>query len=100
MNLTNKLLSFAGLESEVIQSGTMQLKGRMVKRDSGYLRYALMNVAMTVIRYNPIFYDYYHKKRTEGKSHRVALSHICKKLLRVIFIFETKNLLFDPSLLK
>ena len=43
-----------------------------------------MNVSLTVIRYNNTFYDYYYKKISEGKCHRVALSHICKKLIRVI----------------
>ncbi len=96
----SKMLSFAGLEPGIIESGTMSSKGKMVKRGSGYLRYSLMNVALTVIRFNNIFYDYYHKKISEGKCHRVVLSHVCKKLIRVIFILETKNIQFDPSLLK
>ena len=81
-----KMLSFAGLEPGIIESGTMSSKGKMVKRGSGYLRYSLMNVSLTVIRYNNIFYDYYYKKISEGKCHRVALSHVCKKLIRVIYI--------------
>lgn len=96
----SKMLSFAGLEPGIIKSGTMFSKGKMVKRGSGYLRYSLMNIALTVIRFNTTFYDYYYKKISEGKCHRVALSHVCKKLIRVIFILETKNIQFDPSLLK
>ncbi len=96
----SKMLSFAGLEPGIIESGTMSSKGKMVKRGSGYLRYSLMNVALTVIRFNNTFYDYYYKKVSEGKCHRVALSHVCKKIIRVIYILETKNIQFDPSLLK
>jgi len=96
----NKMLSFAGLEPGIIQSGTLSSKGKMVKRGSGYLRHSLMNVALIVIANNHTFYEYYYKKRSEGKCHRVALSHVCKKLIRVIYILETKNILFDPSLLK
>ena len=96
----DKLLSFAGLEPGIYQSGTILANGKMVKRGSGYLRYSLMNIANVVIRYNPIFYDFYLKKRSEGKTHRVALSHVCKKLLRVIYKLETQNIQFDPSLLK
>jgi transposase len=96
----SKMLSFAGLEPGISESGTMSSKGKMVKRGSGYLRYSLMNVAFTVIRFNNTFYDYYYKKISEGKCHRVALSHVCKKLIRVIYILETKNIQFDPSLLK
>lgn len=96
----SKMLSFAGLEPGIIESGTMSSKGKMVKRGSGYLRYALMNVAMVVIANNHVFYDFYFKKRSEGKCHRVALSHVCKKLIRVIYILETKNISFDSSLLR
>lgn len=96
----DKLLSFAGLEPGISQSGTMLAYGKMVKCGSGYLRYSLMNIANVVIRYNPTFYDFYLKKRSEGKCHRVALSHVCKKLLRVIYKLETQNIQFDPSLLK
>ena len=96
----DKLLSFAGLEPSIYQSGTILSNGKMVKRGSGYLRYSLMNIANVVIRYNPTFYDFYLKKRAEGKCHRVALSHVCKKLLRVIYKLETQNIQFNPSLLK
>ena len=95
-----QLLSFAGLEPGIYQSGTMLSYGKMVKRGSGYLRGALMNISNVVIKYNPTLYDYYLKKRSEGKCHRVALSHVCKKLLRVIYKLETQNIQFDPSLLK
>ena len=96
----DKMLSFAGLEPGINQSGTMSANGKMVKRGSGYLRYSLMNIANVVIRYNPTLYDFYLKKRSEGKCHRVALSHVCKKLLRVIYKLETQNIQFDSSLLK
>lgn len=96
----DKLLSFAGLEPGINQSGTISANGKMVKRGSGYLRYSLMNIANVVIKYNPTFYDFYLKKRSEGKCHRVALSHVCKKLLRVIYKLETQNIQFNSSLLK
>lgn len=84
----NKMLAFAGLEPSVIQSGTLQSNGKMVKHGSGHLRYTIMNSTMIILRYSPTFYDYYLKKRSEGKHHRVALSHVCKKLIRVIYSLE------------
>lgn len=96
----NKMLAFAGLEPSVIQSGTISNNGKMVKHGSGHLRYILMNVSLIILRYSPTFYDYYLKKRSEGKCHRVALSHVCKKLIRVIYCLEKYNVDFDPSLLK
>ena len=96
----NKMLAFAGLEPSVIQSGTLENNGKMVKHGSGHLRYSIMNSAMIILRYSPTFYDYYLKKRSEGKCHRVALSHVCKKLIRVIYCLEKNNIDFNPSLLK
>ncbi len=95
-----KMLAFAGLEPSIIQSGTLQSNGKMVKHGSGHLRYVLMNASLTLLKYNPTFYDFYLKKRSEGKSHRVALSHVCKKLVRLIYTLETKHVDFNPSLLK
>jgi transposase len=97
---SDQMLSFAGLEPSVSQSGTQSFNGHMVKRGSPHLRYTLMNVATTVYRYNPTFSNYYYKKRNEGKYHRVALSHVVKKLLRVIYCLETKKQDFNPKLLK
>ena len=95
-----KMLAFAGLEPSVNQSGTLESNGKMVKHGSGHLRYVLMNTSLTLLKFNPIFYDFYLKKRSEGKPHRVALSHVCKKLVRLIYTLETKHVDFDPSLLK
>ena len=96
----SKMLAFAGLEPSIIESGTLQSNGKMVKHGSGHLRYSIMNIAMIILRYSPTFYDYYLKKRSEGKCHRVALSHVCKKLIRVIYCLEKNDIDFNPSLLK
>lgn len=96
----NKMLAFAGLDPSIIQSGTLEFTGKMVKHGSGHLRYTLMNSALIVMKYCPPFYDYYKKKRAEGKCHRVALSHLCKKLIRVIYTLEKQDIEFDPSLIK
>ena len=95
-----KMLAFAGLEPSINQSGTLESNGKMVKHGSGHLRYVLMNASLTLLKFNPTFYDFYLKKRSEGKPHRVALSHVCKKLVRLIYTLETKHVDFDPSLLK
>ena len=96
----DKMLSFAGLEPGYYQSGTMEFQGKMVKRGSSQLRCTLMNCALPLIRFSPVFATYYHKKRQEGKPHRVALSHVAKKLIRVIYTLETKDIDFDESKLK
>jgi transposase len=94
------MLSYAGLEPSVNQSGTMDKQGHMVKRGSGYLRESLMNVSIPFMIHNPIIYDYYHKKRNEGKPHRVALSHVAKKMIRIIFHLVKYDLHFDSLKLR
>ncbi len=95
-----KMLSFAGLEPGYYQSGTSAHGGHMVKRGSSHSRFTLMNLCVPLIQYNIVFAEYYAKKRAEGKPHRVACSHLVKKLLRVIYTLETKRIDFDPEKLR
>lgn len=93
----DKMVAFAGLDCGRSQSGTQDFNGKMVKHGSSYLRETLMNSAETVMMHCPSFYEYYHKKRSEGKVHRVALSHVARKLVRLIYKLETSNTRFDLS---
>ena len=95
-----EMLSYAGLDSSIKQSGTMATTGKLVKRGSKYLRSTLVNIAMSVMIHNPLFYDYYTKKKLEGKHHRVALIHLAKKLIRIIHHLETTDEDFDSKKLK
>lgn len=92
-----EMLSYAGLDSTIRQSGTMSSTGKLVKRGSKYLRATLINIGMMTMIYNPVFYAYYHKKKQEGKHHRVAMVHLAKKLVRVIHHLETNHDDFDSS---
>jgi len=95
-----QMLSFAGLEPGYYQSGQAEHGGHMVKHGSSHLRYALMNACLPLITYEPVFAEYYAKKRAEGKPHRVALTHVAKKLLRVIYTLQTKNISYDPMMIR
>ena len=91
----DKMLAYAGLDCGRSQSGTADYKGKMVKHGSSYLRQALMNVTEMMMIHAPVFYDFYHKKRDEGKPHRVALSHLARKLVRLIYKLETSHTRFN-----
>ena len=91
----NKLLAFAGLEPSISESGKRNSSsGSMVKRGSPYLRWAIMWAARTVPRYSQTFAKYFDKKSDEGKHFNVAVSHVAKKLIRVIFSLEKNNSVF------
>lgn len=96
----DKMLSFAGLEPGYFQSGTSEYNGRMVKRGSPSLRNVLMNCSRAIKLHNEVFAAYYQKKRDEGKPHFVALNHVAKKLIRLIYALETKGVMFDADKLR
>lgn len=92
--------AYAGLEPSKNDSGTHDGLGVMVKHGSSYLRQYLMNSAETFYVYNPSISDFYWKKRNEGKPHRVALSHVARRLINTIFYLEKHNQDFDSKLVK
>ncbi len=99
-NSPGQMLSFAGLEPGYFQSGQSEHSGHMVKRGSSHLRCAIMNCCLPLTQFNMTFAEYYAKKRAEGKPHRVAMSHVAKKLIRLIYALETTNQAFDANKLR
>jgi len=88
----SKLLAFAGLEPSTYQSGKYTAThSRMVKRGSKYLRWALLNSTRLVCMRDANFNDFKNKKLAEGKHYFVALSHVSKKLVRVIYYLLKTN---------
>ena len=95
-----KLISYAGMEPLVPQSGKYDAAHMPIsKHGSRYLRKALYQAVFTVCKYNPVFQDYYTKKRNQGKSHRCAQGHCVRKLLRVIYKLLSTNVSFDSELI-
>ena len=87
----DKLLAYAGLSPSTYESGKLKATGpyaHMEKRGSRYLRYALFNAAKYVCIWDPSFSAYLAKKRAEGKHYNVAISHVAKKLVRVIYAMQ------------
>ena len=88
----DKLLAFSGVSPSTYQSGKMDnAYAHMEKRGSKYLRFALYQAAKYVSLWDPIFAAYLEKKRSEGKHYNVALTHVVKKLVRLIFALQTSG---------
>ena len=82
----DQILAYAGLSPTTYQSGQLTSSyAHMEKRGSRYLRYALFNATRYACIWDPTFKAYLAKKRAEGKHYYVAISHACKKLVRVIY---------------
>lgn len=86
----DKILAFAGISPSTYQSGKLgNAYAHMEKRGSKYLRWALFEAASSVSNWDKSFSAYLAKKRSEGKHYYVAISHVVKKLVRVIFRLQT-----------
>lgn len=96
----SQLQAFAGLEPSIYQSGTMDITEHMVKRGSSYLRYALIQSAKLLANYSPHFRAYLRLKISQGKHYNVAVSHVAKKLIRIVYYLLKTNQSFDESKLR
>ena len=93
-------MSVPGIGPLFNESGTESHGGKMVKRGSSQLRYTLINCCLPLIRFDMTFATYYAKKRGEGKPHRVAITHVAKKLIRVIYALERQDIDFNAQKLR
>lgn len=97
---SDKLVAYVGISPTIYQSGQYIAPiARMEKRGSRQLRYAIMLAAEQVARNCQYFAAQMQKKRAEGKSYRVAISHIARNLIRLIYRMElTGETYHAPSL--
>ena len=85
----DKILAYAGVSPSTYQSGKLESSySHMEKRGSRYLRYALINAAKYVSHWDKSFNAYLQKKLAEGKHYNVAITHVTKKLVRLIYALE------------
>lgn len=82
----DKLIAFAGLSPTIYQSGKIKnCHSHMEKKGSKYLRHVLYLTARQMAHASPRYNEYLEKKRKEGKHYFVAISHVMKRLVRLIF---------------
>jgi len=93
------LIAYAGLDNSVYQSGTSLKLGRISKRGSVYLRTALYKASVCVVNHSKIFYDFYFKKKLDGKHRTLALTCVSRKLLRIIYSLLKSNSTFNDNLM-
>ncbi len=94
----DKLLAFAGCSPSTYQSGQLYSShSKMEKRGSKYLRWALINAAKYVCKWDKTFSTYLQKKLSEGKHYNVAVSHAAKKLTRLIYHLEITGEKYVPA---
>lgn len=70
---------------KVYQSGTVDKHGKIRKRGSPLLRFALFMSAEKARIHCPDLAAYYFSKKEEGKHPICALTHLARKMLRIIW---------------
>lgn len=92
-----KLIAYAGIDTTKVQSGGFEgSREKMSKRGSHHLRWALMQAADTVRRYDPYFGDYYASMIARDKHHYVALSGVVRKLAGVMLTLMKEQRAYEP----
>jgi transposase len=92
------LLAYAGMDPQVRQSGQWSGKTKMSKRGSVALRTALYQTASMARLHEPRLAEIYHHHRNElHKHHSVAISHVARKLLAIIYAVCARGQAFDPT---
>ena len=81
-----KLVAYAGLDASVKQSGNfIGTQNKISKRGSPYLRRALWTAAFIASQKDPVLSVYYTNLITRGKSHRLAITAVSRKLCNIVW---------------
>lgn len=82
----DQLIAYAGISPTTYQSGKIKnCHSHMEKKGSKYLRNVLFITARQMTLASPKYKKYLEKKLAEGKHYFVAISHVMKRLVRLIF---------------
>lgn len=93
-----KLQAYAGLDPRIRESGQWKGTVKMSKRGSPALRTALFKAAsMGRLHCPQLQAIYHHHRHVKGKNHRVAISHVARKLVQLIWVVWRNGATYDPS---
>ena len=92
-----QLIAFCGLDPTIIQSGkSVNVHGAISKRGDKYARWILFNISQMVVKLghqypeHPV-YNYYLKKKAEGKHYYESLTACSTKILRMLYSMCKNN---------
>lgn len=95
-----QLIAFCGLDPAIVQSGkSINVHGAISKRGDKYVRWILFNISQMVVKLgnqcpsHPV-YNYYLKKKAEGKHYYESLTACSTKILRMLYSMCKNNKTF------
>nr|WP_256546757.1 transposase [Halobellus ramosii] len=89
-----QLVSYAGLDPVVHQSGDKEVRGSISKEGSAPLRWALVLCANIAVRCDEYFGNFYTVETEE--NHQIAIVATARKMLVSIFHLLTRKEPYDP----
>jgi transposase len=90
-----ELVSYAGLDPMVHQSGDTEVHGSISKEGSAPLRWALVQAAHVSVRYDEYLGNFYTRLK-ERKNHQIAIVATARKLLVSMFYMLQRREIYDP----
>lgn len=90
-----ELVSYAGLDPTVHQSGGTEIHGSISKEGSAPLRWILVEVVNNTVRIDEYLGNFYTRLKRR-KNHQVAIVAAARKLLVSIYFMLTRQELYDP----
>lgn len=92
-----ELVSYAGLDPVVRESGDSRTEGGISKQGSGDLRWMLVQCAnVAVNRANDPYLGRFYARLKRRKNHQVAIVATARKLLVSIFHMLDREEVYDP----
>jgi transposase len=95
----NEVVSYAGLDPVVRESGDSRTEGGISKQGNGYLRWILVQCANTAVHNakDPYLSEFYWRLRDgRNKPHKVAIVATARKLLVSLFHMLKNEEVYDP----
>ena len=92
-----RLQAFMGNDPRLRQSGQWQGHTKMSKRGVEILRTTLFQCAFSASQHDPELRRFYQRKRSEGKHHEVALSHLMRILTRRLVAVLRSGQPYQPN---
>ena len=90
-----EVVSYAGLDPVVHQSGETELHGSISKKGPGALRWALVQAARISVRCEEYFGNFYTRLK-QKKNDQIAIVATARKMLVSVFYMLKRNEPFDP----
>lgn len=93
-----KLVSYAGLNPTVSQSGDSESRGPISKEGPAILRWILVQCANNVVTHNNEYFTDYYNRLRKRKTEQVAKVATARKVLVSMYYMLTREEEFDPDI--